>query len=77
MASAILVFVDSGGKITLVLNTDDSMTPSFTQSAHIIDVTQLSTTPDVGWTYDGTNFIAHEVPTSDNPPVAPNPNPAQ
>jgi hypothetical protein len=51
-----LAFVDTNGNVTLVLNTDPLLAPSFTQSAHIVDVSNLPSQPLVGWVYDGTNF---------------------
>jgi hypothetical protein len=57
MSSVTLAFVDNTGKVTLVLNTDEAMVPSFTESAHINDVTKSVVVPGVNWTYDGTNFI--------------------
>lgn len=51
-----LAFVDTNGNVTLVLNTDPSLAPSFTQSAHIVDVSGFSSQPSVGWVYDGSNF---------------------
>jgi len=61
-----LAFVDTNGNVTLVLNTDPSLSPSFTQSAHIVDVSNLTSPPLVGWTYDGTNFSD---PTDDTQPT--------
>jgi len=58
MSSISLAFVDSTGKVTLLLNTDVSLATSFTSSAHIIDVTSMDIQPNIDWTYDGTNFIA-------------------
>jgi hypothetical protein len=58
MSSVSLAFVDSTGTVTLNLNTDESLATSFTSSVHIIDVTNLNPQPSIGWTYDGTNFIA-------------------
>jgi len=51
-----LAFVDTNGNVTLVLNTDPSLAPSFTQSSHIVDVSDLTAQPLVGWVYDGINF---------------------
>jgi hypothetical protein len=83
MSSVSLAFVDSTGNVTLVLNTDASLSDSFTSSAHIIDVTSMELQPVKGWTYDGTNFIAPPpipepvINPSENttPPIVENPNP--
>jgi len=58
MSFVSLAFVDSTGKVTLLLNTDVSLATSFISSAHIIDVTSMDIQPNIDWTYDGTNFIA-------------------
>jgi len=73
MANVVIAFVDAGGNVTLVLNTDDTLATSFTSSANIIDVTNNDMVPNVGWTYDGTDFIPPA--TISAVPVAPNPNP--
>ena len=67
MSSVTLAFVDNTGKVTLVLNTDESMVSSFLQSAHIIDVTKSAVVPGVNWTYDGTNFIVPPPPPVEKP----------
>ena len=41
-----------------MLNTDPTLVSSFTTSAHIVDITELAPDVQVGWTYDGTKFIA-------------------
>ena len=52
---SILAFVDNTNTVTLILNTDSSLVPSFTTSAHIVDVSEQNV--QVGWIYDGTNFL--------------------
>jgi hypothetical protein len=59
--TAKLAFVDNTGNVTLVLNTDITLVESFTQSVHIVDVSNQDV--QVGWTYDGANF------TDPTPPV--------
>jgi hypothetical protein len=49
---SILAFVDNTNTVTLVLNTDPSLVPSFTTSTHIIDVTDVAPETIVGCTYD-------------------------
>jgi uncharacterized pyridoxamine 5'-phosphate oxidase family protein len=51
-----LAFVDNTNTVTLVLNTDPTLVASFTQSTHIVEITDSDV--NVGWTYDGTNFTA-------------------
>jgi len=63
---SILAFVDNTNTVTLVLNTDESLVQSFTQSSHIVDVTTDSPLVEVGWAYDGTNFIAPTTETTTN-----------
>ena len=83
MSSVSLAFVDSTGKVTLVLNTDESLATSFTTSTHIIDVSSLDVQPNVNWTYDGTVFTAPPEPLVDpltdntTPPSVDNPNPTE
>jgi len=55
---SILAFVDKTNTVTLVLNTDSTLVSSFTTSAHIVEITELAPNAQVGWTYDGANFIA-------------------
>ena len=55
---SILAFVDNTNTVTLILNTDPTLVSSFTTSAHIVEITELAPDTKVGWTYDGTNFIA-------------------
>ena len=55
---SILAFVDKTNTVTLVLNTDSTLVSSFTTSAHIVEITELAPDTQVGWTYDGTNFVA-------------------
>jgi hypothetical protein len=63
---SILAFIDNTNTVTLVLNTDPTLVASFTTSAHIVEITELAPDTQVGWTYDGTNFIA-PVPTDATP----------
>ena len=63
---SILAFVDNTNTVTLVLNTDPTLVSSFTTSAHIIEITELAPDTQVGFTYDGTNFIA-PAPTDATP----------
>jgi hypothetical protein len=83
MSSVSLAFVDSTGKVTLVLNTDKSLATSFTTSAHIIDVSALDIQPNIDWSYDGTTFSAPPEPlvnplTDNITPLPPdNPNPTE
>jgi len=63
---SILAFVDNTNTVTLVLNTDESLVQSFTQSSHIVDVTTDSPLVEVGWAYDGTNFIVPTTETTTN-----------
>lgn len=65
---SILAFVDNTNTVTLVLNTDPTLVASFTTSAHIVEITELAPDTQVGWIYDGANFIA---PT----PIIPNEEP--
>ena len=65
---SILAFVDNTNTVTLVLNTDPTLVASFTTSSHIVEITELAPDTQVGWNYDGTNFIA---PT----PIIPNEEP--
>jgi hypothetical protein len=58
---SILAFVNNTNTVTLVLNTDPTLVESFTQSTHIVDVSDQDV--QVGWTYDGANFI------DPNPPI--------
>ena len=55
---SILAFVDNTNTVTLVLNTDPTLVSSFTTSSHIVEITELAPDTQVGWTYDGTNFVA-------------------
>ena len=68
---SILAFVDNTNTVTLILNTDPTLVPSFTTSAHIVEITELAPDTQVGWAYDGTTFVAPNVtPTiPDTPPV--------
>ena len=60
---SILAFIDKTNTVTLVLNTDPTLVPSFTTSAHIVEITETAPNAQVGWTYDGTNFAAPIEPT--------------
>ena len=51
-----LAFIDNTNTVTLVLNTDPSLVPSFTNSTHIVNVSDQDV--QVGWVYDGTTFTA-------------------
>ena len=83
MSSVSLAFIDNTGKVTLVLNTDESLEKSFTTSAHIIDVSLLEIQPNIDWSYDGTTFApppeSFIIPSTKNttPPFIDNPNPTE
>ena len=62
---SILAFVDNTNTVTLVLNTDPTLVSSFTTSAHIVEITELAPDTQVGWAYDGTNFTAPLVISTD------------
>jgi len=68
---SILAFVDKTNTVTLVLNTDSTLVSSFTTSAHIVEITELAPDAQVGWTYDGENFVAPDLapPIPDTPPT--------
>jgi len=59
---SILAFIDTTNTVTLVLNTNPTLVPSFTNSAHIIEITEIAPDTQVGWTYDGANFAAPVAP---------------
>ena len=58
MSSKLLAFVNSTGSVELVLNTDESNVSIFTNPAHVVDITEFSISPAVGWAYDGVTFTA-------------------
>ena len=83
MSSVSLAFIDNTGKVTLLLNTDESLATSFNTSAHIIDVSLLEIQPNINWSYDGITFAAPPEPLinplteNTTPPSADNPNPTE
>lgn len=68
---SILAFVDNTNTVTLVLNTDPTLVASFTTSAHIVEITELAPDTQVGWTYDGANFVAPIELTKTTSPIEP------